>query len=213
MHENNNMSANQAAFADEISLRDLYLIFKKGFPWIILTGLLVGVITFVYLGMQPRKYVAESSTIVTPIVGRPTFNVGGENLKVEGGGSIPFNTYKALAKSRQVVEATMTRVPQFEGDIASLERAMGLSVLVGPDKDNQSGPLAVVHRITNKYLRTSASLLNAPQSYNRTLPRLTSNVAPSNAMFPSNATRITVLPACSQLWNYSVSSHQATPAC
>lgn len=156
-----NMSANQAAFADEISLRDLYLIFKKGFPWIILTGLLVGVITFVYLGMQPRKYVAESSTIVTPIVGRPTFNVGGENLKVEGGGSIPFNTYKALAKSRQVVEATMTRVPQFEGDIASLERAMGLSVLVGPDKDNQSGPLAVVHRISNTSPTLAAELADA----------------------------------------------------
>src|SRR5690625_5764784 len=53
-------------YSDEVSLRDLYLIFRQGFVLIVVVALLAGAAAFLYASIQPDRYEAQATVLVTP---------------------------------------------------------------------------------------------------------------------------------------------------
>lgn len=131
--------------ADEISLRDLYLIIKKAFIPAVIISLLVGAATFIYMSMQPKVYTAETTTLVTPLIAEPSFNLGQETLRVASGTTVSYEAYEAIAMSRRVLNEVLAAVPEYEHGATSLRKQLSLKKLVGPANVTQTAPLSVIH--------------------------------------------------------------------
>jgi uncharacterized protein involved in exopolysaccharide biosynthesis len=58
---------------DEISLRDVYLIFRRGLPLIFISSLAAGVLAFIISSFLPSVYEAETTVLISP----PAVNVEG----------------------------------------------------------------------------------------------------------------------------------------
>lgn len=131
--------------AEEISLRDLYLIIKKAFIPAVIVALVVGVATFVYMSMQPKVYTAETTTLVTPLISEPSFSLGQETLRVASGTTVSYEAYEAIAMSRNVLTEVLAAVPGYEHGATALRKQLSLKKLVGPANVTQVAPLSVVH--------------------------------------------------------------------
>lgn len=131
--------------ADEISLRDLYLIVKKAFIPAVIVALLVGAATFVYMSLQPKVYTAETTTLVTPLIAEPSFNLGQETLRVASGTTVSYEAYEAIAMSRRVLNEVLAAVPEYEHSASTLRKQLFLKKLVGPANVTQTAPLSVIH--------------------------------------------------------------------
>ena len=127
--------------ADEISLRELYLVLKRRAPWIAGAAVLAAVVAFVVLSGGPATYVAEA----TAVVARAPIQVslaGGLQFNPEV--DVTYETYQTLAFSRGVLEAVL---PLHEaGDLARLRGALTIERVAG-SANQPSGLLAVVHRV------------------------------------------------------------------
>lgn len=138
--------------SDEISLRELYLILKRGLPLIVIVSVLLAVIAFVVVQLLPPVYSAETTTLVTP---SPIEISGTPNLSFRPSSNVSFEAYQTLAESRAVMEATRASLQLEEGFNGRLER------LIGPQNPTQSVPLSVIHRVTHRDPEQAARIADA----------------------------------------------------
>lgn len=140
---------------DEISLRDLYLVLRRGLPLILLTALLVGGITFVVSSLLPKVYEAQSTTLVTS---PPVQVQGTQNLTFRPPNEVSFEAYETLAESRPVKESTLAAV----GSALAADAFNGsVELLIGPQNPNQQAPLSVNHSVRDTDPERAAKLANA----------------------------------------------------
>jgi uncharacterized protein involved in exopolysaccharide biosynthesis len=126
---------------DEISLRDVYLIFRRGLPLIITAALLAGVIAFVASSLLPKVYEAETTVLISP----PAVNVEGtQNLSFRPSSEVSFEAYETLAESKGVLGEAAQKI-----DPALTYNALTGTVqeLIGPQGAGQSAPLLVTHTV------------------------------------------------------------------
>lgn len=138
--------------SDEISLRELYLILKRGLPLIVIVSVLLAVIAFIVVQLLPPVYSAETTTLVTP---SPIEISGTPNLSFRPSSSVSFEAYQTLAESRAVTDATRASLQLEEGFSGRLER------LIGPQNPTQSAPLSVIHRVTHSDPAQAARIADA----------------------------------------------------
>lgn len=144
---------------DEISLRDLYLIFKKGLLFILAAALLAGLATYLYFSAQDPVYEAESTTVITP---PPVSGVQGrENISFTQSVLVTFESYQTLAFSRPVLEATAAQFPEGDVSAGGLRGAGRLEQLIGPQRPGEVAPLSVSHLVRHTDPAMSAALTNA----------------------------------------------------
>ncbi len=145
------------SYEDEISLRDLYLVLRRGLPVILLSALLVGAVTFLVSSLLPKVYEAQSTTLVTP---PPVQVQGAQNLSFRPPNEVSFETYETLAGSRPVREATLEAV----GDTPATGVGSGFNgsvdLLIGP-QTNQQASLLVTHSVRDTRPARAAALANA----------------------------------------------------
>ncbi len=128
--------------SDEISLRELYLVLRRRFAWIVAAALVAGVVAYVVLATRPAVFVAEA----TAVVARTPVSVAGESgLLFQPELDVTYETYTTLAYSRGVLEAVLEAVPEADLSLAGARSALGLERLAG-SANQASSLLAVAHR-------------------------------------------------------------------
>lgn len=147
---------------NEVSLRDLYLVLRRGFPLIAGVVVLFAVLGLVYALLREPSYQSESVTIVTP----STIDVQDANgISFAPRANVSFETYRALATSRSVVEQVLVQFPDLEMTIDSFLRSSSVDRLIGPSDQRpetlQIVPLSVAHQVNYSNPETSAALSNA----------------------------------------------------
>lgn len=151
----------QAPYAtpdDEISLRDLYLILRRGLPLIIGVALLAGIIAFVVSTLLPAVYEAQATVLVTP---PPVQVQGPENLGFNPSSDVSFETYETLAYSLPVLEATLAQISEAEMTPVEFRGAGEVEKLIGPERPDQAVPLSVTHTVRNTNPALAAALADA----------------------------------------------------
>jgi uncharacterized protein involved in exopolysaccharide biosynthesis len=140
---------------DEISLRDVYLIFRKGLPLILILSLIAGVLAFIVSSFLPKVYEAETTVLISP----PAVNVEGtQNLSFRPSSEVSFEAYETLAESRGVMgEAVQSVNP----DLSYLDMNGKVQELIGPQGAGQSAPLLVSHTVRDTDPERAAQLADA----------------------------------------------------
>ncbi|MEJ2293062.1 MAG: Wzz/FepE/Etk N-terminal domain-containing protein [Deinococcales bacterium] len=147
---------------DEISLRELYLIFKGGLRWIVGVSLAVAVIAFLVMHFQAARYEATATVRVTPL------KVDGQNqqtgqaqslLDVNSVTQIGFDAYKTIALSHGVLAKTLQAVPSAPADLTTKQLAEDVSV--SKVSGGGADPLIVSQSVTARDPELAASLANA----------------------------------------------------
>lgn len=139
---------------DEISLRDLYLILRRGLPLIVVAALLVGGLAFVVSSRLPKVFEAQSTTLVTS---PPVQLQAAQNLTFRPPNDVSFESYETLADSRPVREATLAAVPE----ASTVDFTGNVTLLIGPQNPGQLSPLAVTHSVRDTDPVQAAALANA----------------------------------------------------
>jgi uncharacterized protein involved in exopolysaccharide biosynthesis len=128
--------------SDEISLRELYLVLRRRFVWIVAAALLAGAAAFVVMATRPAVFLAEA----TSVVARTPVSVAGESgLLFRPELDVTYETYATLAYSRGVLEAVLEAVPEADLGLARAREALVLERLAG-SANQSSSLLAVAHR-------------------------------------------------------------------
>lgn len=141
---------------DEISLRELYLIFRSGLLAIILVAIIAGLTAFIYIGSKPDSYVATA----TVQVNLPT----GASRSPEMGWLLPppavdSGTYTTAAFSREVVAAAFD-LPNAGAE--ALRQLAERLELKGSDTSRSSdSPLLFRHEATAAHPEEAASVATA----------------------------------------------------
>ena len=144
-------------YADEISLRDLYLILRRGLPFVIGLALVAGLAALVVSSLLPKVFEAQSTTLVTP----PPVRVSESGtLTFEPNVNISFESYETLALSQPVLSAAVNAVPEAGLSAGELRGAGGVERLLGP-QGSAASPLSVTHAVRNTNPGVAAALANA----------------------------------------------------
>jgi polysaccharide biosynthesis transport protein len=140
---------------DEISLRDVYLIFRKGLPLILILSLSAGVLAFIVSSLLPKVYEAETTVLISP----PAVNVEGtQNLSFRPSSEVSFEAYETLAESRGVKGEA---VQSIDPDLSYSDMSGTVQELIGPQGAGQSAPLLVSHTVRNTDPERAAQLADA----------------------------------------------------
>jgi uncharacterized protein involved in exopolysaccharide biosynthesis len=140
---------------DEISLRDVYLIFRKGLPLIFILSLAAGALAFIVSSFLPKVYEAEATVLISP----PAVNVEGTpNLSFRPSSEVSFEAYETLAESRGVKgEAAQSIDPE----LTYLDINGTVQELIGPQGAGQSAPLLVAHTVQDTDPERAAQFADA----------------------------------------------------
>ena len=164
MTENKNQPLNQ--YEDEISLRDLYLIIKGGFWWIVALSLLAAAATFIFFTLRPDVYEAQSTTVITPSSISIENDVG---VSFTPQTNVSFEAYRTLATSQPVFEVVIGAAYEagyLEEDISLLTLTSNSTVkqLFGPaaNRPESAGqiPLSINHTVKHLNAELAAFLAN-----------------------------------------------------
>jgi uncharacterized protein involved in exopolysaccharide biosynthesis len=140
---------------DEISLRDVYLIFRKGLPLILILSLLAGVLAFIVSSLLPKVYEAETTVLISP----PAVSVEGtQNLNFRPSSEVSFEAYETLAESRGVKGEAVQSV---DANLQYGDMAGTVQELIGPQNPGQSVPLLVSHTVRDTDPERAAQLSDA----------------------------------------------------
>lgn len=124
---------------DEITLRDLYLIVRRGAPFIVVLALITAVGAFAYLASRPHVY--EASATVQLIAPQPSSTSDLSNLIPQVG--FGPQAYASIANSSVVLR---TAFPSEPGKVGSLEEVSSSLSLRTLDTSGQArGQLTVEH--------------------------------------------------------------------
>ncbi len=98
--------------ADEVSLRELYLIFRRGFWLIAGVAALAAVVAFAYLSTRPASYVASATVQVTA----PQPATSGELASLVPQVGMGVQSYTSLAMSNAVLFEALNGVDQQDSE-------------------------------------------------------------------------------------------------
>lgn len=141
---------------DEISLRELYLIFRSGLLAIVLAALVAGAAAYLYLGSRPDRYVAGATVQVNVPAPSTTSEEAAWLLPPAG---IGFSSYAAIAHRSDVLAAAFG---VNQSDVARLRELAGSLELNPIDTSQQArGQLAVAHLVTAPDPQEAAQRANA----------------------------------------------------
>ena len=140
--------ATPSRYDDEVSLRELYLILKRGLPTIVVVTVIAAVAAFSVMALRPSVYEAETTVVSAPT----TIEVQEQGaLAFAPRSAIAFETYEDIATSRATFERALTLLREAETETPPSFRELraGATVqrLAGPSGSNTSTPLTVVHRV------------------------------------------------------------------
>ena len=148
---------------DEISLRELYLIFKSGLRWILGVSVGIAVLAFAVLQLQPERYQATATVRVSPL------QVQGQTLQngqlqqnmidVNSVTQIGFDAYRTVALSHDVLASAVKATPSLPSDFGAKQLAE--SVTVTKVSGGGSDPLIVSQEVTSTDPKRAAALANA----------------------------------------------------
>ena len=147
---------------DEISLRELYLIFKRGLGWILGVSLAVAAVAFVAMHFRPARYQATATVRVTPLQVNPQNQQNGQPqslLDVNSVTQIGFDAYRTIALSHGVLARTLEAVSPAPPGLTTklLAKAVSISKVTGGGAD----PLIVSQSVTWHDPELAATLANA----------------------------------------------------
>jgi len=151
---------------DEISLRELYLIFKGGLAWILALSLAAGAVTFLAMHLQPVRYRATATVRLTPLQPPQAPSTSGQDpsatqnvLNLAGIAQIGFDAYRTLALSQDTLHATLAAMDTVPHGLttANLADDLTMSKLAGGGND----PLVIAQSVTYGNPRIAADLANA----------------------------------------------------
>lgn len=143
---------------DEISLRELYLVLRRGLPLIAGLTLLVGAAAFVASSLAPASYRASATVQLNPL---PVRAQGTSNLGFEPRNDVSFETYRTIALSSNVLEQTLAEVPDLGLEPRELRERLTLVRLAGAERPDQLVPLTVSHQVDGADPDTTVALTNA----------------------------------------------------
>lgn len=148
---------NESSQSDEISLRELYLVFKRGLLLIVAVAAVAGLLAFAVMSFRPNTYEAESTVLINP---SPVRAQGPGNLSFNLANGIAYEAYQTLAGSGPVLDAAASRVPQANISANELRQRGRLVRLVAPLRD-QVAPLSVTHVVQHTDPALAAALADA----------------------------------------------------
>jgi uncharacterized protein involved in exopolysaccharide biosynthesis len=133
---------------DEISLRELYLILRRGLPLIAGLTVVAALVAFALTALRPAVYESEATVVSAPTA----IDVQDQGaLAFAPRSAIAFETYEDIASSRGTFERALTllREAGVEAPPSFRELRAGATVerLAGPSGSDASTPLTVVHRV------------------------------------------------------------------
>lgn len=149
---------NESPQSDEISLRELYLVLRRGLPLIVAVVAVAGLSAFAVMSLRPNLYEAESTVLIIP---SPVRAPGPTNLPFNPVNDISYETYQTLANSRPVLDAAVSRLPQAGISDDELRRQGRLVRLMGPQRPDQVVPLSVTHVVQHTDPALAAALADA----------------------------------------------------
>jgi len=142
-----------APAADEISLRELYLVLKRRAPWIAAAAAVAAVAVGLFLVLRPPTYVAEA----TAVVARAPIEVDlGTSLRFRPEVNLTYDTYQTLAFSRGVLEELAL---ERSVEVAELRRVLTLERVTAASNQATSF-LAVAHQVADRDPQRAARLAN-----------------------------------------------------
>ena len=142
-----------APAADEISLRELYLVLKRRAPWIATAAAAAAVAVGLFLVLRPPTYVAEA----TAVVARAPIEVDlGTSLRFRPEVNLTYDTYQTLAFSRGVLEELAL---ERSVEVAELRRVLTLERVTAASNQATSF-LAVAHQVADRDPQRAARLAN-----------------------------------------------------
>lgn len=150
---------------DEVSLGELYLIFKRGLPWIISAALLAGALAFAAALRHTPIFQARATVSVSPL---PELSFGADGAELPlSSGALPFEAYSVLAKRAAVLEDAVARLrdaPETSG-LAVTPAQLGAASRVGertrPNRYEEGDPLVFTHVVLHAEPQMAAALANA----------------------------------------------------
>ncbi len=146
---------------DEVSLRELYLVFRRGLPWIIGAALLAGALAFASTLRHTPVFVASAAVLVSPLPVEGESSGAGQRLSLERSGAVPFEAYRELALSDAVLEDALSRVPGTDMGAAGLRAAGSLRRDTRPNQTGEDVSLVVTHIVTLPEPERAAALADA----------------------------------------------------
>ena len=167
---------------DEISFRSLYLIIRRGLPFIVIVALVAGTVGYFSVTRKPELFRVSSTVILAP----PSVEFVGEGvLRFQPLVYATLNQYKALALSARVMAETLEVYPETNLTVSDLKAASSVirsaeQVTNGVEK---GFPLVVDHQLVHTDPGTAADLTNTWVEVTLTAVResLLAPLAPSNS--------------------------------
>lgn len=144
-------------YNDEISLRDLYLILRRGLPLIVLITVLAAAAAFVIISLQPENYEASTTVLVTPTPVRAQDSAGVGFIQRA---DLSFATYEALAYSRPVLQGVIDRAGLTDTDVTAFRKRASVASLVGSQRPEQAAQLIISHTLSAADAQQAANLTN-----------------------------------------------------
>ncbi len=138
-------SAPPPYYDDEISLRDLYLILRRGLPVIAIATIAIALLAFLFVTFSGKRYEAESTVLINP----SPIRSGDNALAIEQQTSVNFETYQRLAFSRNVLEQAIAQAGVTGYNVDDLREGGEVEQLVGPSNPTDIAPLTVSHAVTH----------------------------------------------------------------
>ena len=140
---------------DEISLRDVYLIFRKGLPLILLVAVIAGILAFIVSSFLPKMYEAEATVLISP---SPVQIQGTRNLTFRPSSEVSLEAYETLALSRSVLQEAAQAI---DSAMTYEDIAGSVKQLIGPQRPDQVVPLLVTHNVRHRDPEQAARLADA----------------------------------------------------
>lgn len=142
---------------DEITLQELYLIFRSGLPWILAVAAAVAAATFLVMWSRPHRYEATATAQVNPLtITSP--NGTANQLDIGVVTAIGFGAYERIALSAPVLQATIRTAPSAAEGLTPTSLARDVSV---HDASGGHRPLVVTHTVELKGPSQATALANA----------------------------------------------------
>ncbi|MGL4611321.1 MAG: Wzz/FepE/Etk N-terminal domain-containing protein [Trueperaceae bacterium] len=140
---------------DEISLRDVYLIFRRGLPLILITALLAGAVVFIISSFLPKVYEAETTVLISP----PAVSVEGvSSLSFRPPSEVSFEAYETLAGSKGILGEAAQNI---DPELSYTDINGSVEELIGPQGSGQPAPLLVTHRVQDNDPERAIQLADA----------------------------------------------------
>ena len=148
---------------DEVSLRELYLILRRGLPWILGAAVLAGALAFILTSRRASIFETNSVVLLSdlPLADEPAAN--GEAAQPSGSwnGAVPFEAYRELAKSQAVLEDAASRVAGAAVSAAQLDAAGRLGDRTRLNRIGEDDPLVFAHIVSYPNPELAAALADA----------------------------------------------------